>query len=102
MGRIGLSLLADWPRPHQWEVGFELRSDFWGQGLAVEGARPAIKLGFETARLQQIISVTRADNQRSRRVMEKAGLTYRGAMQWRTAPVVWYAIDSSQWADART
>ena len=93
VGRIGLNLLADWPGPHKWEVGFELVPVFWGRGLATEGARAGIDVGFAQPGLERIISVTAADHQASHRVMEKIGLTYRGSVKWRSADVVWYAID---------
>ena len=93
IGRIGLNRLEDWPGPHKWEVGFELAAEFWGQGFATEGAREAIRFGFEEADLERIISVTVASHRASRRVMEKCGLTFQGELEFREANVAWYAID---------
>lgn len=93
VGRSGLNLLHDWPRPDKWEVGFEIAPEFWGRGFATEGAREAVRFGFEDAGLTRIISVTVPDHHASRRVMEKAGLTYQGPLDWRGTQVVWYAID---------
>jgi RimJ/RimL family protein N-acetyltransferase len=93
VGRIGLNLLADWPGPDRWEVGFELAPEFWGRGLATEGAREAIRFGWAQTPLQRIISATAAGHRASRRVMEKCGLTYQGEIAFRTARVAWYAID---------
>jgi len=42
---------------------------------------------------QRLISITVAENTRSRAVMERLGLTLRGTALWRTLDVVWYAID---------
>jgi RimJ/RimL family protein N-acetyltransferase len=44
-------------------------------------------------------SVTAAAHAAARRVMEKAGLTYRGTRYWMNpeVPVVWYAIDRAAW-----
>jgi RimJ/RimL family protein N-acetyltransferase len=93
LGRIGLNLLADWPGPHKWEVGYELDPDFWGRGLATEGALATVRFGFDVAKLDRIISVTVPANRASRRVMEKCGLTRQGEVEWRETAVVWYAID---------
>jgi RimJ/RimL family protein N-acetyltransferase len=93
VGRIGLNLLADWPGPDKWEVGFELAPEFWGRGLATEGAREAIRFGWARTPLQRIISATAAGHLASRRVMEKCGLAYQGEIAFRTARVAWYAID---------
>lgn len=93
VGRIGLNLLADWPGPDRWEVGFELAPAYWGRGLAAEGARAAICFGWARTPLARIISVTRADHRASRRVMEKCGLTFQAELAFRGAEVAWYAID---------
>jgi len=93
VGRIGLNLLADWPGPDKWEVGYELAPEFWGRGLATEGAREAIRFGWASTPLPQIISATAVEHLASRRVMEKCGLLYQGEIAFRTARVVWYAID---------
>ena len=72
VGRIGLNERPDWPGPHKVEVGWELHPSVWGQGLATEGGRAALRYGFEVVGLERIISAARADNAASRRVMENA------------------------------
>lgn len=93
VGRVGLNLLADWPGDDKWEVGFEFARQFWGRGFATEGARRAIRLGWERTPLARIISVTGPDHLASRRVMEKCGLTFQGEVPYRGTTVAWYAID---------
>ena len=95
IGRIGLDALDDWPESDKIEVGFELHQAWWGRGLATEGALAALSFGFEQHGLERIISVTAAAHAAARRVMEKAGLTYRGTRVWMNpdVPVVWYAVD---------
>jgi len=61
------------------EIGWRLAANYWGQGLATEGARAAVRYGFETLGLQEIDSFTVPANARSRRVMEKLGMTYNPA-----------------------
>jgi RimJ/RimL family protein N-acetyltransferase len=99
VGRIGLDELEDWPGEDRIEVGFELHRAWWGRGLATEGARAALRFGFEQHALRRIISVTAAAHTAARRVMEKAGLTYQGTRTWMSpdVPVVWYAIDRETW-----
>jgi ribosomal-protein-alanine N-acetyltransferase len=57
------------------EIGWRLAFDYWGQGLATEGARAALRHGFEVLRLDEIVSFTVAANMRSRRVMDRLGMT---------------------------
>jgi RimJ/RimL family protein N-acetyltransferase len=99
VGRIGLNLLEDWPGPDKWEVGFELRPEFWGRGFATEGAREAVRQGFQDADLERIISVTSPAHRASRRVMEKCGLAYQGEVRWRGTTVVWYAVDRAHYLE---
>ena len=58
------------------EVGWRLAPACWGQGYATEAARAATADGFERLGLAEIVSFTAAINQRSRRVMEKLGMTH--------------------------
>lgn len=57
------------------EIGWRLAFAEWGRGYASEGARAALKFGFEELGLTEIVSFTTAGNWRSRRVMEGIGMT---------------------------
>ena len=58
------------------EVSWRLARQFWGQGYATEAAREAIRFGFEELDLDEIVSMTVPANVRSRRVMERLGMTH--------------------------
>lgn len=58
------------------EIGWRLAYDYWNKGYATEGARAALKYGFEILNLEEIVSFTAVQNQRSRSVMEKIGMTH--------------------------
>lgn len=58
------------------EVAWRLAADCWGQGYAIEAARAVCKTGFETIGLHEIVSFTVQDNFRSRRVMERLGMSH--------------------------
>jgi RimJ/RimL family protein N-acetyltransferase len=58
------------------EIGWRLAAEYWGRGYATEGARAALVFGFETLKLDEIVSFTVPANLRSRRVMEKLGMTH--------------------------
>ena len=53
------------------EVGWRLAADQWGQGYATEAARAALRYGFESVGLDEIVSFTSVTNERSWRVMER-------------------------------
>ena len=76
-GFIGLSIPAfEAPFMPAVEVGWRLASDCWGRGLATEGARAVVRYGFEELGLDSLVSFTVPKNLRSRRVMEKIGMTH--------------------------
>ncbi|MGN9793021.1 GNAT family N-acetyltransferase [Streptomyces sp. OZ13] len=58
------------------ELGYRLNKAAWGKGYATEGARALISKGFTDLGVERVTANTMAVNTRSRRVMEKAGLTF--------------------------
>jgi RimJ/RimL family protein N-acetyltransferase len=58
------------------EIGWRLAAEYWGRGLATEGAREVVRLAFEELSLDAIVSMTVPANLASRRVMEKLGMTH--------------------------
>ena len=58
------------------ELGYRLIRAAWGRGLATEGASALVAKGFGELGLMRIFAETMAVNGASRRVLEKAGLTY--------------------------
>jgi RimJ/RimL family protein N-acetyltransferase len=61
------------------EIGWRLAAEYWGRGLATEGARAVLDFGFQQLQLNEIVSYTVPANLRSRRVMEKIGMTHDAA-----------------------
>lgn len=95
IGRIGMIRHHDWPlEPDPIEVGWTLHRDYWGRGLATEGGRASMQIWREwLVDDGRLLSITVPGNSRSRAVMERLGLTYRGTAFWKNLEVVWYAID---------
>ena len=58
------------------EIGWRLSAEHRGRGLATEGARAVIRYAFDVLTLPEIVSFTVPANLRSRRVMEKLGMTH--------------------------
>lgn len=57
------------------EIGWRLARSHWGSGYATEAARAALAFGFDSLALDEIVSFTVPANARSRRVMERIGMT---------------------------
>jgi RimJ/RimL family protein N-acetyltransferase len=58
------------------EVGWRFAYEHWGHGYATEAARAAVADGFTRVGLSEIVSFTVPANVRSRRVMERTGMTH--------------------------
>jgi RimJ/RimL family protein N-acetyltransferase len=58
------------------EVGWRLDPAYWGRGLATEGARAALREGFEVLGLAEICSLPQSVNPPSWRVCERLGMRF--------------------------
>lgn len=64
-------------------LGYWIRSDRNGEGIATEATKLIALFGFEQLGLRRIEIVTGVENWASRRVAEKAGATYEGILRKR-------------------
>ncbi|MDQ1006499.1 RimJ/RimL family protein N-acetyltransferase [Streptomyces sp. V4I23] len=91
------------------ELGYRLDRRAWGGGLATEGSRALIRLGFTQLGVLRVTATTMTVNERSRRVMEKAGLRYvrtffeewPDAIEGSELGDVEYAVTRAQWPAGR-
>jgi RimJ/RimL family protein N-acetyltransferase len=94
--------------PDEAELGYRLRRQVWGRGLATEGARALVGKAFTELGLRRVFATTMAVNRGSRRVMEKAGLRYVRTFHLEfDDPIpgtehgeVEYAVTAAEWAAA--
>jgi RimJ/RimL family protein N-acetyltransferase len=89
IGVTGLQHLGEGP---EIEVGYRFLRDHWGRGYATEAARAAIEFAFDELGLDRVVAVTLPTNRRSRRVMEKCGLTFVGVVHAYGQAQVKYAL----------
>ncbi len=61
------------------EIGWRLAAAHWNRGLATEGARECLHYAFQKLALPEVVAFTVPANLRSRRVMEKLGMSYSPA-----------------------
>lgn len=55
------------------EIGWRFRREFWGRGLATRAAEEALRYGFDTLSLHEVVAFTASTNTRSWRLMERLG-----------------------------
>jgi [ribosomal protein S5]-alanine N-acetyltransferase len=73
IGDCGLTIQAV-DGANEVEIGYHVRRDLWGQGLATEAARACRDFGFARLSVARLISLIRPENVPSRRVAEKNGM----------------------------
>ena len=74
------------------EIGYHVRRDRWGHGLASEAARGCRDYGFEKLPVERLVSLIRPENIPSRRVAEKNGMKLWKEITWRGLPHLVYAV----------
>ncbi|HWW90863.1 MAG TPA: GNAT family N-acetyltransferase [Solirubrobacteraceae bacterium] len=86
------------------EVGWRLAPAHWGTGLAAEAASAAIAFAFDRLRLRELVAYTAERNVRSRRLMDRLGMSHDPAEDFAhpglpvghpLAPHVLYRLGSS-------
>jgi RimJ/RimL family protein N-acetyltransferase len=90
---IGTVLLLPLEGGPEVEVGYHLGRFAWGQGYATEIARGAIRHGFAVLDIDQLCGVVFPENVASQRVLEKAGMIYRGMRPTFGYDLMYYTID---------
>lgn len=63
------------------EIGWRLASDHWGKGYAFEAASKVARYALEELKLEEIVSFTAEINLRSKKLMEKLGMTQSGSFE---------------------
>jgi len=91
VGRVGLEYTTKFGHPEV-EVEWFIDPDAWGRGYATEMAQEAVRAAFTTLGLDELISYTTPDNEASRAVMEKLGMTYERDVENAGMPHVLYRL----------
>jgi RimJ/RimL family protein N-acetyltransferase len=79
------------------ELVYLLERSEWGQGIATEAAAAALRYGFESLGFDSIAALTRPDNWRSRRVMERLGMRFESATSYHGYSCVCYRLAREDW-----
>ena len=67
-------------RTHSVSIGYELARAYWGNGYMTEAVRAMVRYAFETLRVDVVAVSHFLGNERSRRVIERAGFYFEGIM----------------------
>lgn len=103
IGWSGLKFVTDVENNHcnYYDVGYRLDKKYWNKGYATESAKAALEYGFVQLNVTEIIGSAHVDNIRSRRALEKCGLTFVEKFEWRSIPCDWLKITKEEWEQQR-
>jgi RimJ/RimL family protein N-acetyltransferase len=74
------------------ELGYDLRPEAWGRGLATEAARATVGLALGALAIDRVVAVVKPSHTASRRVLETAGLVHTGAREAYDEHLLFYEI----------
>jgi ribosomal-protein-alanine N-acetyltransferase len=83
------------------ELAWAIVPERWGQGLATELGRAAVRTGFDELDVSELVALTLPHNAASRRVMEKVGMTYERDIVHARLPHVLYRLARPPAGDRR-
>lgn len=96
------------PNPGDFEIGWRLREDAWGQGIAKEAAIASLDLAFGRFQAPHVVALTVAGNEASWGLMERLGMSRRADLDFTDArfgpelnPTIVYQIAAADWPAAR-
>src|SRR5690606_35998957 len=72
------------------EIGWRLRREAWGQGLAAEATRPVLQHAFVTLKLPEVVAEIDPADAASLEVAENLGLRLRGPARHQDKPALRY------------
>lgn len=81
--------------PH--EIGWRLRRDRWGRGLASEAAQEMARFAFEDLQAPELQAVCMPDNTPSAKVMLRLGMHSQGLGQWYDMEMAVYGMSRADW-----
>ena len=93
--------------PRRADIGYVLGNRHWGFGYGTEVAVALVDFAFEVLGLAEVTAIVAIENERSRRVLDKAGLRWDGLMRRHTrfGGRWWdchrYIIERSSWSEER-
>ena len=85
------------PEQPYYDLGFRLKEQHWGRGVATETAAACLKWGFETLNLDRICAGADVDNIGSNTVLRRTGLLPKGTILYKGITHNWYELSRGEY-----
>ena len=95
---LGFAGYLDGFGPPGLQLVYGLAPEAWGRGYVTEAVARLVRLGFERARLDEVVAYADLPNAASIRVMQRVGLGFDREITWRGLSLVRYRLARADWA----
>ncbi|MDO1447871.1 GNAT family N-acetyltransferase [Rhodocytophaga aerolata] len=89
---IGAASMAPLADTNEIQLGYRLKKQYWKQGYGTEIAKGLVDYGFNYLNLDKVTATTNLDNDASRRVLQKAGLSFEKKDVYNNWPMNYFVI----------
>ena len=79
IGQVFIQL--NWREMREWEIGYEIHPDYWGNGYATEAVKLLLKHSFENLNAHKVVGFCNAHNKKSANLMERVGMKRDGLLR---------------------
>ena len=80
--RIGeVHVACNWEETLEWEIGWYLLSEYWGNGFATEAVKAVIQFAFSHFKINRLAAFLNAENKRSAALAERVGMFLEGRLR---------------------
>lgn len=80
-----------------YDLGYRLKKEYWGQGIATETALASLKYGFETLKLEEIGGAADVRHIVSNTILKKIGLKFVDTFMYDGVKHNWYNCKKEDW-----
>jgi len=81
------------------DIGYRLRREYWGKGIATESAIASLNYGFSALNYEEIFGAAHVANTASNIVLMKIGLEFIEKFDYEGTPCMWYGAKRKQWLE---
>jgi RimJ/RimL family protein N-acetyltransferase len=79
IGEVHIRL--NWEYIREWEIGYVLHADYWGNGYASEAVNLVLKHIFENFNAHKVVGFCNANNKKSANLMERVSMKRDGILR---------------------
>lgn len=89
-----VSLVCNWEKTREWELGYALLPNYFYKGYAYESSQAVIQYAFEDLKIHKLMAFVNANNHPSLKLLERLNMKLEGYM--REARLI-----NGKWADEK-